>query len=210
MEQPRPKASLLRNSVRIVAELLVVFFGAYAAFTLSNSNNDKKDTKDRIKFYQNFLSEMVILGERTHDLKREVSGYISNYEDSLNAGLKPPLKVHNNWTFTLNLFVTKAVFDDAYFSKVGKGDYLVSVDMGTSLIRSIEVELNNYRDNCQQLLYFSKYDNDRFYENGELLPEFRWYLNDLKRIDSLLARLIVAIEEGAVPSTQELIRLEER
>lgn len=194
---------------RLAFELIVVFAGVYGAWMLSDYQERQREKRDRRMYHEAFLEEMRRYDAVTHQQRDLVDSLIQFYDREIRAGRTPELKIHRALDFTSNFYVTKAAFQNAYMNSIGI-DQAVSISLGSNLISLLEKRIDAYHAECRRFFYGPNVEQRKFYdEKGRLIPSMQWYLEDLESIRGVFDVLIMAIEKGAIPSTEKLIQAKE-
>lgn len=194
----------MKKLAEIFIELTIVFLGVFAAFQLSDYKEDKKVQSAKINYYKTFKQELEAINKNCHKLQDTINSITTEYYEGIASGSRPKLMVHRHLFFQTKAFVVESAFNDTHFSTIGSG-FIVSISQGANLFYWIDDHLKTYQSNVQNLLYNQPYDPDRFYDENGLKPEYEWYIEDLKVISLLLESLIISIEQGAIPATENLI-----
>ena len=194
---------------RLVFELLIVFAGVYGAFVVSDFQDQQRAKRARIAFLQTFREDLVRMDRQMVIPRMQVlDSLIVFYESAMAAGKKPELKFHPTIDFTSTMLVVRAAFNSDYLENIER-EHIVSISQGSNLITLIEKKSDVFQNECRRWFHGPSYTNDDFYDrSGRLKPGMQWYLDDMKELRHLLQILDIAIMQGAVKSTDHLLKKE--
>lgn len=195
--------SFLKKLPTYLFELLVVFVGVYAAFALNNYRESQKAIASQIKFAESFRAEIEYNGKYAQLLKHELDSIADQLEKDIEAGLRPPLDPIPQLRLSVGTFITRAAFNENHFEAIDQ-QFLFNISQGVVLFDDIQNQIELFHQKAREQLYVS--EPDFYLPSGQLKPEYRWYLDDLKNLRFLFKRLEYAIEKGAIPGTDSLIQ----
>lgn len=192
---------------RLPFEFVVVFFSVYLAFLLTDYREQQVETRAKITYLETFKADLLRLDREWRQPQAElVDSIINFYTREIEAGHRPPLQIYRSLDFTINMYIIQSAFDPQHFETLTQ-EHLVSINMGSNLITRLQKWTDAFHAQCRRLLEGPEVDQASFYDrNGRLVPGMQWYLDDLKHIKRLLNQLKFAIQMGAVPATEALIK----
>lgn len=194
---------------RLFFELVIVFAGVYGAFVVSDFQEQQRAKRARIAFLQTFREDLVRMDRQMVVPRIQVlDSLVTFYESAITAGKKPELKFHSEIDFTSTMLVVQAAFNSAYLENIER-EHIVSISQGSNLITRIEKRADAFQNECRRWFHGPSYTNDDFYDrSGRLKPGMQWYIDDMKELRRLLQMLDMAITQGAVKSTDHLLKKE--
>ncbi len=191
---------------RLLSELLVVFIGVYAAFWLNNYREEERQRQIRQNYYLSFKAELSNISQSARGVAAFADTLHRHYRTAIEQGKQPVLQLHPELDFPINMFITRSTFNQQHFESVGS-QYLANVSTGSNLISLLQKRLDLFQDKSRDLMLQTGgnpvvlYDSD-----GMLKPAYQWYLQDLAFVSSVAKSLVAAIEQGAIPDTDRLLK----
>lgn len=177
----------------LLLEMIIVFIGVYGAFYLTTLREEEIDRRNQVNYYKTFLLNLEDLQSSAVAIKTEVDSLLAEQESAQPSKIRLVRVID----FTNNMLIVRSGFEAENFTTIGT-DYLASLDRGSNLISMIEKRANILEEETR---YFLIYGSGR--EN-----EFRaWYIEELKTLSGLLSALESTIVNGAVPETNNIIRM---
>jgi hypothetical protein len=188
--------------VRLALELIVVFVGVYAAFVLSEYQEDRKASQRRRQLEAALVREIQDITTRTRRVAKALPAQLARFDSAVAAGARPPLEPEiepvrvqtHMWEATLqsgalDFFDVPTVFELSRFYN----------------------ELNAGFEQLAQLRHLSETvlipnlgrGADEFYQpaDGKLRPKYQWYRDGLQRLAGLAMR-ITELGDSAVAKLQ--------
>ena len=180
-----------------------MFVGVYGAFELNRYQQNQRENKIEENYFKSFYSELNKLTYDIQKTKESIDEAIDTFEAALANGQKPDLKPVN-LRFYASMLITKAGFNDDVFTQLSP-DLAASLSGGYDNVMVAMREVDNFNATCDRILISTEPIN--FYErNGQLKPEFDWYLLGLKRLQSRFKILSTMMNDGAKPAVDRIIK----
>lgn len=183
-------------------ELLIVFIGVYGAFELNNYQQNKREKKIEYNYLTSFMSELNNLRAQTVRTRKSIKTQVDTLEAAWARGETPDLETPNLYFYSA-LLITQIGLSDDLFVQLNAG-LAVSLSGGYDFVQQLNVRVKDFNDLCNARLIADP--KPQFYtRQGQLRPEYNWYLEGLKSLDEGLNTLIQIIDTGAKPGTQQLL-----
>lgn len=189
--------------LRFIAELLIVFVGVYGAFELNRYQQSNRETDIRHSYFGSFRSELVKLSSDIRVAQRILNREITAFEEALEKGEKPSPKPIDLF-FEAPMLITIAGFNDDVFTQLDPG-LAASLSGGYDNVQTVSNRVKRFNQICDRLL-ISNTPIDFYDRNGQLRPQFDWYLRDLKNLQTYLSNLDGMISGGALPAVDSLLK----
>jgi hypothetical protein len=191
---------------RLFIELLVVFIGVYGAFWLNSYREEQHQLQVRKNYFISFQAELRDINEIAKQVAAASDTLHQRYNSAIANGERPLLKVHPQLDYSINMFITRSSFNQQHFESIGS-DYLANVSRGSNLISFLQKRMDLFQDKSRDLMLFSGGNTSILYdEDGSLKQAYQWYLQDLAFISQLAKNLSTAIEQGAIPQTEQILQ----
>lgn len=186
-------------------ELIVVFIGVFSAFQLNDFRDQQRNDAIKVNYYKSFQQELLFISNYNVSIRDSLQSIIQTYETGLQQGSQPALKYLTDFNMIGEAPIVESAFSDEHFTSIGSY-LLVNISFGNNHFGWIKERMNEYNRRVKDLLYNeSRPANSLYDSNGQLKPEFEWYLEELRAIIVLINELERQIHDGAIPSTNQLI-----
>ncbi len=184
-------------------ELFIVFIGVYGAFELNRLQENRRENEVKVNYLKSFRSELVFVRSHLIDVKNTITKTINDFEMALANGDRPsPKPIHTY--ISSSLLITQAGLNGDVFLQLNQG-LAASLSGGYDNVSATSRWLDDFNDICNRNLISNS--PIQFYDRqGNLRPEFDWYLPGMKTAISKIDGLLAIIDQGAMPSTEELIK----
>lgn len=188
--------------LKFIAELLIVFVGVYGAFELNRYQESNRETKIREAYFGSFKSELNKLSFDIKNTQSVIDRAISEFEASLSRGEKQPPKPLGLY-FEAPMLITRAGFNEDVFTQLDPG-LSASLSGGYDNVQAVSQKVRSFNEICNRQLISN--DPIEFYDrNGNLKPQFDWYLSGLTKLQGYMNNLSQMINEGAIPAVDKLM-----
>lgn len=179
-----------RISGQLFLELLVVFSGVYAAFILSEHQQERQAAERRDQIRSALVEEIQVITANTGPVAASLPDRVAILDSLIRSGARPPLQPQ------LGL----PRFDTHMWEYTLQSDALDLFDVASiSALSAFYNELNAGLEQIDQLIALSESvllpnlneDADEFYDpdTGELRPKYRWYLEGLGQLGRIASRI---------------------
>lgn len=191
---------------RLFFELVIVFLGVFLAFQLNNYRQSIANNKIKERYYGLILAEFKSNLAEVKFTKNLVSAYLDTLAVQIENGNKPKLNSLENYALDNNLFVIKSAFESGHLENLNPR-FINNISVGSNYLTRLSNRINQFNDKVNLAYQSNDWLSDKFYtKNGQLKAEFEWYMNDLHFILKYLNNLETAIEEGAIPDIEKVIK----
>ncbi|MCB0278390.1 MAG: hypothetical protein KDD94_02755 [Calditrichaeota bacterium] len=189
----------------IFIELIAVFIGVYGAFELNTIQEDRRKHEIKQNYYKSFTLELQGIDAIAKQQLATIDTILKIYTLAISNKEFLTLRYYPELDFTVNMPIVKSAFISTHFENIDP-NFLRNISFGSNHLTLLEKRMDRYVMNCQRLLYNNQVSSHQFYQtNGQLKPEFAWYLEDLKILRLMFVRLVQIIEKGALPDVKKLI-----
>ncbi len=175
----------------LVAEFLVVFISVSGAFYLDTVKEDRKLKENQIRYYETFLMNLEVGSAKIARLQTQIDTLIVQ----ATTGEDFEIRVRRNLNFVNNQLIIRAGFEEQNFSVITP-QYFRNLDEGSNLITRVQRRLNTLELRTQEYVFSNQISREAFKS---------WYINELQAISNLLKALDQAVNQGAIPATQNLL-----
>lgn len=179
----------------VLIEMLIIFTGVYGAFVLNSYRQQNQQQEAQLKFMYSFRADLKKMNQQTARLIKGVQSTIKQVKQS-----KPgDLPYNRRLALPNSLLIIKAAYKGKNFEAL-ETSFLVSMEFGANLIKLIEKRFNILDEEVRTFILYKE-------DNAKSFSEFKkWYIAELNFIMSRLQMLNKAIDEGALPATQRIIK----
>lgn len=184
-------------------ELFIVFIGVYGAFELNSLQESNRADKIKIDYMKSFRSELAFVRSHIINLQDRTNKLLNEFKADLDSGKRPILKPLSAY-LTSQLLITQAGLNEDIFLQLNPG-LASSLSGGYDNIKAATKWIDSFNDICNRNL-ISTEPIDFYNRQGELKPEFNWYLEGLQITSNYLRQILSDIDEGAMPATEALIK----
>ena len=191
-----------RSFPSFLVELLIVFIGVYGAFELNRYQQNQRENKIEENYFRSFYAELSKLTSDIRKAQEVIDEQVTSVTEAINRGERPALKPINI-QFYASMLITKAGFNDDVFTQLDPS-LASSLSGGFDNVMVTMREVDSFNATCDRVLISS--EPISFYQrNGQLKPEFDWYLSGLKRLQTRFKVLSSMMNEGAKPAIDKII-----
>lgn len=189
------------SALRVLLELFIVFIGVYGAFELNRYQEGKREQKLKKNYFNSFQSELIKLSSEIESSQKLIDKRLAELDSSTENGQKLPLKPLNLY-FGSEMLISRAGFNDDVFTQLS-AELAASLSGGFDNVLLVSQMVGDFNTQCNLHLISNRPIS--FYDRqGNLKPEFDWYVNGLKRLQRAFARLADMINNGALPATRAI------
>lgn len=186
-------------------ELIVVFIGVFSAFQLNDFRDRQRNDAVKVNYYKSFQEELLFISAYNVQIRDSLESIIQLYETGLSEKSLQAPKYLTDFNMIGDAPIVESAFSDEHFTSIGSF-LLVNISFGNNHFKWLKERVDDYNNRVKDLLYNQNRPADAYYSaNGQLKPEYRWYLDELKAIITLINQLEQQIHEGAIPATDQLI-----
>ncbi|MBD3337057.1 MAG: hypothetical protein GF355_16200 [Candidatus Eisenbacteria bacterium] len=169
-------------------ELIIVFVGVYAAFALSEHQQQQRAQEHREQIRQALVREIESITVRTGRAAVEIPRLIAQFDSSMAAGEMPPL-IPLIEPLRVRAHLWEATLESGGLNLLDVPTLYRISEFYNSLNAGFEQQ-NQLRGLSERVLIpnLGK-DKDEFYDPStrRLRPKYSWYLDGLRRISRLAA-----------------------
>ncbi|GAB5526342.1 MAG: hypothetical protein Roseis2KO_42140 [Roseivirga sp.] len=194
----KPKSSI----AKFLFELFIVFIGVYGAFELNRYQESLREKRIKESYFKSFQSELSELSGDIKRSKRLIDQRVAEIDTAM-ANAERFLPRPLNLYFDPQMLITRAGFNDDVFTQLGAG-LSTSLSGGFENVRKVSQMTENFNIKCNMHLIASS-PISFFDRNDKLKPQFQWYVQDLKALQSSFAQLSGMIENQALPATRQIV-----
>ncbi len=188
-----------------LVELIVVFIGVFSAFQLNDFRERQRNDAVKINYYKSFQNELLLISDFNTSVRDSLNNVIQFYETEINEGRKPALRYVTGFNIIGKAPIVESAFNDEHFTSIGT-NLLVNISFGNNHFGWIKEKVDGYNERVKDLIYNQRKAPEYYYgPDGQLKPEFQWYLDELRTIIALINELERQIHDGAIPATNQLI-----
>lgn len=188
-----------------IIELIVVFIGVFSAFQLTDYSDSKRNDAIKINFYKSFQDELLQISGYNIQIRDSIQSIINQYESGIENGRMLPPQFLTGFNMVGTAPIVESAFSDEHFTSIGV-DLLVNISFGNNYFVWVKENMDAYNVRVKDLLYnHSRPANHYYLPDGQLRPEYEWYLDELRTIVELINELERQIHDGAIPATNQLI-----
>ena len=196
----------MKTAGRIFIELIVVFIGVFSAFQLNDFRDRKRNDAIKINYYQSFQRELIQISGHNVKMRDSIIQVISMYEQAMEQKQLIPLRYLTGFNVIGEAPIVESAFNDEHFTSIGSY-LLINISYGNQYFGWLKDKVDEYNRRVKDMLYGQDRSITAYYQtNGQLKPEYQWYLEELRTIVAMINELERQIHEGAIPSTDQLIK----
>lgn len=194
----KPKVSI----GKFLLELFIVFIGVYGAFELNRYQEGLREERIKESYFKSFRSELSELSGKIRRSIKLIDSRIAEIDSATAKGQRfnpRPLNLY----FDPQMLITRAGFNDDVFTQLGAG-LSTSLSGGFDNVRTVSQMSSDFNTKCNSHLLGTSPES--FHDKqGNLKPEFQWYVNDLKNLQRNFGILREMIDDQAMPATLQIV-----
>lgn len=192
---------LLKNLGKFAFEFVIVFLGVYLAFVFAGYQEERRMLEVRIKYYDTLILEL----ETTHELlsvEQQKVARLASVVDQIDEGLQPNL-IADHLYFVFPVFVAGSAFESQNFEFLDAAT-LQHITGSKPVLEYLALHVDRFnRLTTSVLLPAQLTQGTPYYDaEGNLLPEFAWYPDLVRRISMFTNQGLTGISERAIPDLQ--------
>jgi hypothetical protein len=188
---------------KFVFELVIVFVGVYCAFALNAYQQNQRERKIKLNYFQSFKSEVDGLYGQSYRLKAYIDTLTKRTETAIANNERPTLKPPSIYLSSA-LLITQAGLSEDMFVQISPG-LASSLSGGYDNTQRVVALVKDFNDLCNKNLVSNT--PIEFYDKaGQLKVEFNWYLKGLKATSSALSDIIKMTGGEAIPAINQILK----
>ncbi|MXW07509.1 MAG: hypothetical protein F4X56_02760 [Gammaproteobacteria bacterium] len=189
--------------IKYVFELFVVFLGVYLAFLFTDYQEDLRERRLQVQYYEYLSIELQILASTLDFEEQKLQAHLQVVKE-IEQGKRPRIP-SSDLLFVYPGFVRDAAFYTKHFESL-EYDF-DEIILGTHGLAILEKEIESFNEKSNALLpTLANPDECCYAEDGSLLDHWRWYPRLVERIHLLNRTASEGILNRAIPDLKENIR----
>ena len=194
------------KATTFIIDLLVVSLGVYFAFQIDNFRQQLAEKKVKQNYYQLILREFKFNLIEVQHVKDNVDQQLKHLTSADVASQPEAIRSLTEVDLSNNMLVIKAAFDSGHLENLNPL-YVSSLSQGANAITRIAESILRYNNKIDRLLARHDYDTSLlFAQNSQLHPRYHWIISELELIQQYLELLLIALDKGAIPDTEKLVK----
>ncbi|MXW54924.1 MAG: hypothetical protein F4Z66_13355 [Gammaproteobacteria bacterium] len=186
---------------RYFGEFAIVFVGIYLAFLLTDYQEELRERKVRVKFYEKLIREFDSLAGHLELEEQKLLKHLAIVEE-IEKGNSVIIPV-SDLIFAFRGGIVNAAFEGGNLEAIDSR-ILGAIVTGRPALETLDRSIEMFNQLTTELLPIQMADENCCYdEEGKLVPHLEWYARLTRQIYELNRLLQIIVRERAIPDLEQ-------